>query len=366
MSRNRYPGVYKRGNLWAYRQQFGDGENRTSVSGSGFESAKAANDAKIEHVRRARPLAGVTHRPDPSLTLAGYLEAWFVEHTSTLSPGTGSAYRSRVNKVAETSIGGRRLRSLKEGDYRTLVRELRDQSPSDTTLKQKVTMLVTALDAAVRQGLIASHPLRDIKVSRESERFVPGFWEPGDARKFLAHRKAAGDPLYIAWHLAIVTGMRLGELHGLRREDVDLDRGVLHIRRQRTEVRGVVHERVLKTDGSQRDVHLDGETVDLLRQHTWTSDYLVTDPKTGQPYRFIREFGRAWTRAVRRANVPRIRFHDLRHTSASLLADAGVPLASAQRRLGHMGPAMTARYTHAMESRDPEVAEAIGAVVAGL
>lgn len=366
MARNRYPGVYKRGGSWSYRAQFGDGENRWGVSGGGYSSAKDAYDAKVEAVRAARPLHGVVQRPDASLTLAGYLSAWLVEHTSTLSPGTASAYRSRVNRVLETTLADRKLRGLKEGDYRLLIRELRDQSPSDSTLKQKVTMLKTALDAAVRAGLIPNHPLRDITISRESERFVPGFWEPEDARKFLAHRKAAGDPLYLVWHLAIVTGMRRGELHGLRREDVDLERGQLHVRRQRTDVRGVVHERVLKTAGSDRTITLDLETVAMLAGHTWTSDYLVTDPATGRPYAYLRGFDRAWHLAVEHANVPRIRFHDLRHTSASLLADAGVPVASAQRRLGHMGADMTKRYTHALESRDREVADAIGSIVAGL
>lgn len=366
MATNRYPGVFKRGKTWSFRAQFGDGENRTGVSGSGYPSAKAAWQARVAAMEAARPMAGITQRPDASLTLGRYLDAWHAEHTRHLRPGTQQSYRSRVNKIQESPVSAKRLRSLTEADYRRLVSDLRDQSPSHSTLVQKVGTLVTALDAAVRAGLIPNHPVRNIKISRTSERFEPKVWDIPTVKKFLAHRKHAGDPLYHVWHLAVVTGMRRGEIHGLRWEDVDLDAGVLWVRRQRIEVGGVVHEQAPKTGASEAPVHLDAATVEILRSVTRTSDYVLNNPRTGRPYDPIRLFTDDWHTACDLANVPRIRFHDLRHTSASLLADAGVPLVLAQQRLRHWSPSMTARYTHALDSMAPKVAEQIGSLVSGL
>lgn len=363
MSTNRYPGVYKRGKTWSYRSQFGDGENRWGVSGSGYTSAKDAADARARAIDKARPLHGVSQRPSPTLTLAGYLESWYADHTRTLRPSTASAYRSRVNKIIETPVAQRRLRSLTEQDYRRLIADLRDQAPGHTTLIQKIGTLSTALDAAVRAGLIPNHPLHAIKVSRTSEKFEAEPWDLATVTKFLANRKAAQDPLYLLYHLAIVTGMRRGELHGIRREDIDLDQGVLQVRRQRIDVRGTVVEQAPKTSASEAPVYLDPATVDLIREHTWTSDYLVTNPRTGRPYEDFSTFRRDWIQSCKAAGVPVIRFHDLRHTSASLLAEARVPLVLAQARLRHWSAAMTQRYTHALDGSGAAVADQIGALL---
>lgn len=365
MSRNRYPGVYKRGTSWSFRAQFGDGTDRHGLSGGGYPSAKAAWEAKIQAMEKARPMHGIAQRPDATLTLGAYLSAWLPEHTRTLRPGTASAYRSRVNAIQRTGTSTRRLRSLTESDYRRLIADLRDQAPSHTTLVQKVGTLVTALDAAVRAGLIPNHPVRGIKVSRTGERFEPGVWDVPTVQKFLAFSKAAGDPLYPVYHLAIVTGLRRGELHGLQWDDVDLDRGVLQVRRQRSEVRGKVIEAAPKTAASEAPVALDAETVAILRGIPRTSEYVVNDPRSGWPYAQIRLFTSDWRRACVNAGVQVIRFHDLRHTSASLLAASGVPLVLAQARLRHWSPAMTARYTHALDGSGAQVADQIGALVAG-
>lgn len=365
MSTNRYPGVFKRGKTWSFRAQYGDGADRYGVSGGGYPSAKAAWDAKIAAMEKARPLHGIAQRPDATLTLADYLHAWVAEHARHLRPATLAAYESRIASLVKSGVAHKRLRSLTESDYRRLIGDLRDQAPSHTTLMAKVGLLTTALDAAVRAGLIPNHPLRTIKVSRTSERFEAKPWNVAEVQKFLAHRKAAKDPLYPVWHLAVVTGLRRGELHGLRWDDVDLDAGVLHVRRQRSQIRGAVVEGVTKTEASEAPVSLDAATVEVLRAMPRVSEYVVNDPRTGRPYVHLRMFGRHWHEACENAGVPDIRFHDLRHTSASLLAYSGVPLVLAQQRLRHWSPAMTARYTHALDGMSAQVADQIGALVAG-
>lgn len=366
MASNRYPGVYRRGKTWSFRAQFGDGADRWGVSGSGYPSAKAAHDAKIQAIQNARPLHGIKQRPSATLTLADYLDAWVLDHGRTVKASTLSSYESKVAQIKRSPIAQRRLRSLTEADYRRLIGDLRAQAPKHTTLMAKVTILAVALNAAVRAGLIPHHPLGAIKISRSDERFEPRVWDVATVQKFLAHRRAANDPLYHAWLLAVLTGLRRGELHGLRWGDVDLDRRVLHVRRQRAEVRGKIIETAPKTTASEAPVYLDADLVETLRAVPRTSEYVVNDPRTGRPYTSMRLFRADWIRAQRYANVPRIRFHDLRHTSASLLAHVGVPLVLAQQRLRHWSQAMTARYTHALDGAAPEVADKIAAaLVAG-
>lgn len=308
---------------------------------------------------------GIAQRPDAALTLSSYLETWLVEHTAHLKPTTASNYRSRVTSVQQSPVADKRLRSLTETDYRRLVTDLAAQAPSHTTLTLKIGTLSGALNAAVRAGLIPNHPLGQIKVSRTGERFEPKAWSLPNVTKFLMHRRLAKDPLATIWHLAVVTGLRRGELHGLRQDDIDLDRCVLHVRRQRVEVRGKVIEQAPKTLASEAPVFLDAATCALLRDRTWTCEYLVADPRTGRPYVSLSTFGRDWRVACVNANVPVIRFHDLRHTSASMLAAAGVPLVLAQQRLRHWSPAMTARYTHALDGMGSQVADQIGALLSG-
>lgn len=360
---NRWPGVYKRGNLWSYRAQFSEAGERYGVSGGGYLSAKEAWEARNKALDDARPLRYSERRPDGTVTLGEYLTAWLDEHTRTVRPGTALTYRHRIQAVLRTPLARKRLRSLDEQHFRRLIADLRDQSPGHATLKAKLGVLNTALNAAVRTGLIPENHLRRIKVSRTAPRFEAGVWDRDTAMSFLAHRRAAHDPLADVWHMALVTGLRRGELHGLKQTDFDLARGLLHVRRQRSQVRGDVIEAATKTASSEAPVYLDRDTCQLVAQRTWLSEYFVTDPRSDRPYTTMSTFHRDWHRAQRAAGVPKIRFHDLRHTSASFLAAAGVPLVEAQHRLRHWSPVMTRQYTHALDGMGADAAERIGSLL---
>jgi integrase len=357
---NRWPGVFKRGKGWAFRAQFEAEGKRWGVSGSGYETAKEAAKARATALEEARARAG---NVDRTTTLAAYLNAWLAGHSETIRPGSASTYKARVDVISRHPLAQRKLVTLSEADYRRMVGDWRKDA-AHSTLTGRVTTLKAALSAAVRAGLISANPLDHVHVSRTQERPVAAIWDRETALAFLAHRRAAEDPLYAAWHVALVTGLRRGELHGIRREDVDLTNCLLYVRRQRYEVRSHVFEGPPKTEGSSAPVYLDEGTCALLRDHPWPeSGYLVTDPRTQRPYRTMKLFLKDWQKACSDAGAPRIRFHDLRHTSASLLAAAGVPLSAAQRRLRHWSPRMTAAYTQVADSTQAQVARQIGALL---
>jgi integrase len=202
-------------------------------------------------------------------------------------------------------------------------------------------------------------------------------WDATETRTFLA---AVTDPL---WHalfaVALDTGMRPGELLALRCDAVDLERATLSVRRSRVQIGAEVVESSPKTKASRRAVQAAPGTVELLRKWrtTWCRNRLRAgeaweraDKPTGDGYVFVDNLGRAllpdaasgaFDRWVAAAGVKRLRFHDLRHTSATLDLAAGVHPKIVQEKLGHSSIAITLDlYSHVGEGMGAAAAELRG------
>jgi integrase len=364
--KNRYPGVTKRGATWSFRAQFNEEGERWGVSGSGYSTAKEAWNARNDAVKAARKQrSGAPVLRD--MTLAEYLDHWVADHGRTVKETTSWGYDHALRSITRHPLAARRLTSLGEKEYRTILTDLLADN-AWSTVQRKRTVLRTALDAAVRSGLLDANPVQHVRIARTDERTEAAAWDLATTQRFLRQRKYANDPLYPVWHLALATGLRRGELHGLRWSDVDFERGLLYVRRQRTEVGGRVVEQYPKTAGSEAPVHLDQETLfvlSTLRAARWTvgfdeDSYIVLDPRTGRPYHSLLTFRKDWERAVKNAAVPPIKFHGIRHTSASVMAELGIPLAAAQQRLRHWSQAMTRHYTHVANDQARKTADQLG------
>lgn len=196
-------------------------------------------------------------------------------------------------------------------------------------------------------------------------------WTPEEMRRFLEHVR--DDRLFAAWQVLSTTGMRRGELLGLRWADVDLERGSLAIRQVRTAVNYTVETGTPKTHKGSRTESLDPATLAALRAHrrhqneerlvwggAWTETGLVfvlPDGSAIHPQRLSQWFAQH----VRRAGLPRIRLHDLRHSYATAVIRAGVPLKVVSQRIGHANPTITmTTYQHVLPG-DDEQAALIGA-----
>lgn len=182
--------------------------------------------------------------------------------------------------------------------------------------------------------------------------------------------------MFTAYHLALVTGMRRGEICGLRWIDVDLARSQLRVSQAAVQAGGTIHFGPPKTRSGLRTIALNAGTVAVLRQHQveqagfraqWGllgQGELVFSRPDGSvlsPERLSRKF----KEATQAAGPPVIRFHDLRHTSASLALAAGVALKTVGGRLGHSTTAITADlYTHISDAVGRSAADAIAQSVA--
>jgi integrase len=186
-----------------------------------------------------------------------------------------------------------------------------------------------------------------------------------------------GDRLAALWTLAVYSGLRQGELLGLKWDDIDLDRGTLTVRRILSRTRGGYAADPIfsepKTARSRRTIALPTEAVQALRAHlvqqhverraagsAWADYGLVFTTQLGTSFH-SRSVLRDYKRALARAGLDgRFRFHDLRHAHATLMLRAGVPMKVASERLGHSAIAITMDlYTHAIEAMDLEAAELV-------
>ncbi|MBM4354522.1 MAG: hypothetical protein FJ109_12160 [Deltaproteobacteria bacterium] len=204
----------------------------------------------------------------------------------------------------------------------------RQAQVSARTINIELACLRNLFNRAIAWGLARDNPVKNVKFFREDNSRVR-YLTQEEARRLLEHCPDNIRPIVI---LALHTGMRRGEILGLRWDDIDFGARTIHLRRTK--------------NGRPRDVPMT-ETVarmllDLKAKAKEKALFYTAVGKT----RPLRDFRTAWERALRLAGIQDFRFHDLRHTAASQLAMAGVNMRTIQEILGHRSPAMTQRYTH--------------------
>jgi integrase len=343
-----------------------DGRRR-QVTRSGFASraaALAALDEERDRLQGSEPGAG-------RVKVSDYLASWLAGKRN-LRPSSVALYRGHIERHLAPALGHLRLSELRAEHVDHFLNELlADAGVSAATSRRIHATLRAALNGAVRRRLIPYNPA--LQVELPAERRAPSpVWTPEQVGHFLDVTQH--DRLGPLWALVVMTGVRRGEAVGLQWGDVDLDAGVIRVRQQAVEVAGRVHLSEPKTRSGVRTVPLDSGTTAALRSHkaaqaaerlkagaAWRDTGFVFTDELGQMLR-PEAVSRAFRGAAARAELPRIRLHDLRHTSASLALSAGVPLKVVSDRLGHSTIAITANlYTHV----SPVVAQGAADAIAG-
>jgi integrase len=229
----------------------------------------------------------------------------------------------------------------------------------------------------LRWALLATNLPERVKSSRAAPRpEAVGALSPKEARRFQeAVREYDYHPLFV---LALTTGMRLGELFGLRWEDIDLEAGAVHVRRGLYRIRGAWVEGEPKSAAGKRKITLPALAVAVLKEHrlaqlearlkagpNWEDNGLVFATATGRPIH-PRNVTRTLTAILGRAGLPRIRFHDLRHSHATILLAAGENPRVVQERLGHAQISLTLQtYSHVLPDLQRQAAEKIDRMLGG-
>ena len=240
---------------------------------------------------------------------------------------------------------------------------------SAKTIRYVHTTLHKSLVDAVDAGLLARNPAGRAKppTNTSPRSHEMNVWTADELRTFLNHVR--DDRLGAAWVLAAHSGMRRGEVLGLRWVDVDLEGHQLSVRQALVSVAYDLHFTGTKTSTGTRTIALHATTVSALTCHrvrqqheraAWGDAYddagLVFARENGTPIH-PDSMSQSFERHVRGAGLRRIRLHDLRHTHATLLLKAGIPLKVVSERLGHSDPGFTLRtYAHVLPGMQADAA----------
>ncbi len=281
-------------------------------------------------------------------TVAAWLRDWLASRTD-LRASTLATYVGHIDNYLVPLLGGQLLRSLSSEDVTALHQQLAAAGVSTVTARRIHATLSSALSAAVELGVIAVNPAARIRLPK-SGRYEAVVWTAEQASRFLA--ATSRDEHACLWRMALVLGMRRGELAGLRWEDLDLHTGTVTVTTTRVAVGATVVEGPPKSARSRRMLPLDAHTVGMLRRHQARQIHHARQEHLGPvTHVFTGEYGQPLTPAwisrrfielTRQIGLPAIRFHDLRHASATLGLAAGESLKEVSARLGHSSIMVTA------------------------
>jgi integrase len=271
-------------------------------------------------------------------------------------------------------LGQVKIQDLRPEHIQNLYSSLLDDEVGDYTIIKVHTVLHSALQQATHIGMISRNPASYAQPPKEPATEMAILNESQVSQLLVAVNGHRWEALY---HLAIVTGMRQMELLGLKWADLDWIRQMLKVERQliRPDGNGVEFSSP-KTRYGKRSVALGGKTVDVLRAHNerqqgerlaagdkWVENGLIFTNSLGGPID-PRNLLRNFKQLLRDAGLPAIRFHDLRHSAATLMLNAGIPVIVVKRRLGHARASITLDvYGHLIPSMQSEAAELIDQMV---
>jgi integrase len=306
-----------------------------------------------------------TYVEPTDLTVAELLRSWHSEHARHhVSPRTHESYGYVLEAHIIPGVGGYRLAKLQPAHLQSYYSVRLDTGAAASSVRKEHNILHAAFKHAVRMRQLAANPA-DVVVPPRPKRTEMHFLTQAETASMLAAAK--GSDLHLPLLLAVGTGMRRGELLGLRWSDVDLAGGALTVNQTLQEAYGEIAFKEPKTTRSRRRITLPDVVLEELRvRHAkCAEEELAADPSKpltdlvlpapgGGPW-WPSNFDRMWRRFKKKQDLE-IRFHDLRHTHATQLLAAGVNVKVISERLGHASITITLdTYAHCMPGMQDEV-----------
>jgi integrase len=351
-----------------------------------FQTRGAAEKELSERLRQVQ--RGEFIEPS-DLTLGSWLTTWIGIATPKLRPASVVRYRNVVEAIQAAPLGALALQRVSAADLETHYATVK---ASVSTAELHHTVLGRAFRKAKRDRLVLSNPATEVddrpRRKRNPEIARENCWSRDEARRYLDHVRTADPQDAALYALALDTGMRKSELCGLAWSSVDLDGATVTVERQLTKP-GAVPTFGPPKNGRSRTISITGETVGLLRAHktrqaetkmknrqNYTDlglafakrfgDLYQREAKLGHPLQSNNLGERSFARLCKAADVRRITFHGLRHTSATLLLAAGEPVHVVSERLGHSDVNVTLNcYAHVLPNHQRRAAETIGTLLYG-
>lgn len=306
-------------------------------------------------------------------TVASWLWTWYELYSKpNVRPSTAEYYRRSIEKHVVPRIGDIKLNRLTSRDIQKLYRDLqengrlrevqRSKNPglSNATVRGIHMMLHNALDRAVKERLILRNPTEDCIIPKLVKQEMK-ILHPEDMGVYL--QAADERDVLPMFYLELVSGLRKGELVALLWSDLDPESYTISVSKQAVVRSGEITVNRPKTETSVRRVSIPREAVELLMwEHKKHPDnpYMFPSPKTGGMY-YPDSVVNLHKKILKDAGLEHIRFHDLRHTFATMALQNGVDVKTVSTMLGHYDAGFTLRtYTHATRQKQDEAARTMG------
>ena len=311
-------------------------------------------------------------------TVGEWMEVWFEDYAKLkVRPSSHQTYRGYIDNHIRPNIGDIPLEKLTSLDLQKLYKKLltkgrverleakgQPKGLSTKTVRNIHQILSSALKLAQEQRIILANPAERCalpKVEHREMKTLP----VEQLQSFLREARESG--VFELYYLELATGLRRGELLGLKWEDIDLQKGDLRVKRQVSRINGEVMEAPLKTKNAYRTLPLAEDTIDVLkeqREKVGSSPWVFPSPNGGpiSPDSVLHMLHRV----LKRAGLPRVRFHDLRHTFATLALQNGVDIKTVSGMLGHFSAGFTLdTYAHVTGAAQRQAAGKMAAVLSG-
>ncbi len=305
-------------------------------------------------------------------TFHEFANRWLETKETQVKASTYESYKNTCTTHFFPALGRRAMQKITTAQINDFLQKKMSSGLAPASVARLKAILHAIFNLAVREGLVGRNVIEATStIKREQKETFTLSVEDIDkilktAEAYDQENWAQGKKTSAMYHLillAISTGCRRGELLGLKWNAVDATSNIITIRSNLVEVYGKIHIETPKTRSSKRTIALDKIVLDKLLElkdkHEVKSPWVFHN-RLGE-HLFPSNVGRSFDIIRKRARLPHIRFHDLRHTHATLLIAHGVDMKTVSERIGHEDIRTTLNlYTHALPQKDREAAELIG------
>ena len=321
---------------------------------------------------------GIDYGRAKTYTVGSWLEVWMENYAKMkLRPSTFKTSQGFLKNHIKPQIGGIPLADCTSLDLQRFYKHLLDGGRVDRieakkkpkglapkTVRNIHQMIGSAYNLAIEQHLVTKNPTQGCALPKVEHKEMKTLTADQLSAFF---REARDSGVFALYYIDLTTGLRRGELLGLKWSDIDLGKGDIRVQRQIGRIDGKIIEMPLKTKNAYRALPLSADAISVLmqqRRKTGNSEWVFPSPTGGpmSPDSVLHMLHRV----LKRAGLPKVRFHDLRHTFATMALQNGVDIKTVSGMLGHFSAGFTLdTYAHVTTSAKREAAKTMGNILSG-
>lgn len=306
-------------------------------------------------------------------TVSEWMDEWLCQYTPNIEETTKLGYKSKIKCHIKPSIGDILIGSLRTEHIQKMVNGMIERGLSPKSIRETFNNINSAMKKAVTLRLIPYNPCEAVELPK-LKKYRTNVYSPEMMQTLLD--KAKNTDMYLPIFLLVMIGLRRGELLALRWSDIDFKNNILKVRYNLVRSEDGYIIKPPKSEAGIRDIHLGEDVMSVLKQARL--QYMTDAFKYGTGFQnlefVIRQedgspfhpdsMSQKWRRFLKKHNLPERRLHDLRHSNATALIQAGISPKVVQQRLGHADVQITLNtYTHVLPEMDMEAAAKLDSII---